>query len=102
TLDHSLESFRGRSSPPRLHLPARRSRVNSLWLLFAEFLEAWIIPERIEHGIEPEERGSERRARTQCTRVRDREQFLYSSDGAVGFRDLRRHPGEDLDRTWTQ
>jgi len=25
-----------------------------------EFLEARIIPERIEHGIEPEQRGSER------------------------------------------
>jgi hypothetical protein len=34
--------------------------VDSLWFVFAEFLEARIIPERIEHGIEPEERGSER------------------------------------------
>jgi hypothetical protein len=30
TLGHSLESFRSRSSPPRIHLPARRSRANSL------------------------------------------------------------------------
>jgi len=60
TLGHSLESFRGRSSPPRIHLPARASRVNSLWLLFAEFLEARIIPKGIEHWIEPEQRRSER------------------------------------------
>ena len=73
TLGHSLESFRGRSSPPRIHLAARRSRVNSLWLLFAEFLEAWIIPERIEHRIEPEQRGSEGHALSQCAIVRNRE-----------------------------
>jgi hypothetical protein len=31
-----------------------------------EFLEARIVPERIEHWIEPEERGSERHAFSQC------------------------------------
>jgi hypothetical protein len=36
----------------------RRSCVNSLWFFFAEFLEARIIPERIEHWIEPKQRGS--------------------------------------------
>ena len=30
-------------------------------LFLAEFLEARIIPKRIEHRIEPEQRGSERR-----------------------------------------
>ena len=40
--------------------PRGRSRVNSLWFLFAELLEARIVPKRIEHGIEPEERRSER------------------------------------------
>src|SRR5439155_7625370 len=60
TLGHSLESFRGRSSPARIHLPACRSRVNSLWFLFAELLEARIVPKGIEHWIEPEERRSER------------------------------------------
>jgi hypothetical protein len=39
-----------------------------------EFLEARIIPERIEHGIEPEQRGSQRARRE--TTVRDREEFL--------------------------
>ena len=62
TLGHSLESFRGRSSPPRIHLPARGSRLNSLWFFFAEFLEARIVPKGIEHRIEPEQRGRERRA----------------------------------------
>jgi hypothetical protein len=37
-----------------------------------EFLEARIIPERIEHWIEPEQRRSER-ARKESARVRDRE-----------------------------
>ena len=37
-----------------------------------EFLEARIVPQRIEHWIEPEQRGSERRAR-HCATVRDRE-----------------------------
>ena len=32
-------------------------------LFFAEFLEAWIIPERIEHWIEPEQRRSKRYAK---------------------------------------
>jgi hypothetical protein len=34
--------------------------IRCLRFVFAEFLEARIIPERIEHGIEPEQRGSER------------------------------------------
>jgi hypothetical protein len=38
-----------------------------------EFLEARIIPERIEHWIEPEQRRSERRAHTHCATVRDGE-----------------------------
>jgi hypothetical protein len=41
-----------------------------------EFLEARITPERIEHWIEPEQRGSERCAHPQCTPVGDREQLL--------------------------
>src|SRR5437879_651457 len=39
----------------------RKSCVSSLRFLFAEFLEARIIPERIEHRIEPEQRRSQRR-----------------------------------------
>jgi hypothetical protein len=42
-------------------LARRRSCVSSLWFLFAEFLEARIVPERIEHRIEPEQRRRERR-----------------------------------------
>jgi hypothetical protein len=42
-------------------------------LFLTEFLEARIIPERIEHGIEPEQRGSERCTHTQCTPVGERE-----------------------------
>ena len=42
--------------------------ISSLLLLspFAEFLEARIIPNRIEHRIEPKQRGSQR-GRSQCT-----------------------------------
>jgi hypothetical protein len=43
-------------------------------LFLAEFLETRIIPERIEHWIEPEHRGSEPARRE--TTVRDREEFL--------------------------
>ena len=41
--------------------------------LLDQFLEARIVPERIEHGIEPEERRSERHPH--CALVRYREQF---------------------------
>ena len=41
-------------------------------LFLAEFLEARIVPERIEHGIQPEQRGSER-APGEKAGVRDRE-----------------------------
>jgi hypothetical protein len=39
-----------------------RNRAGSRLLFFAKFLEARIIPERIEHRIEPEQRRSERHA----------------------------------------
>ena len=51
----------------------RESCLDSLWFLFAEFLEARIIPERIEHGIEPEQRGSEQHIYSQWPLVRNRE-----------------------------
>jgi hypothetical protein len=38
--------------------------IRCLRFLFAEFLEARIVPERIEHRIEPEQRGSKRDAHT--------------------------------------
>jgi len=44
----------------------------SVRFFLAEFLEARIISERIEHGIESEQRGSER-ARRESALVRDRE-----------------------------
>src|SRR5438132_6783263 len=51
----------------------RRNCRSSLWFLFAEFLEPRIVPERIEHWIEPEERGSERRVGSQWAIIRYRE-----------------------------
>jgi hypothetical protein len=41
-----------------------------------EFLEARIIPERIEHRIESEQRRSERQVFVQCARARYREHLL--------------------------
>ena len=38
--------------------------VRRVWCSGREFLEARIIPERIEHRIEPEQRGRERDARS--------------------------------------
>ena len=65
---------------------------------FSEFLETRIIPERIEHRIEPEERRSERHVcGVKRAFVRCREQFLQGGDGAVGFFHPRRHSGKDLD-----
>jgi len=39
-------------------------------LFLAEFLETRIIPERIKHGIEPEQRRSERHVFVECARAR--------------------------------
>jgi hypothetical protein len=63
---------------PDVGLPRRKSprppKAGELFPLFlAEFLEARIISERIEHWIESEQRGSERCTHTQCTPVGDRE-----------------------------
>jgi hypothetical protein len=44
----------------------------SVLLFLAEFLEARIFPERIEHGIEPEQRGSERHTFSQRASIRYR------------------------------
>ena len=48
-----------------------------------ESLEARVVPDRIEHGIEPEQRRSERRACGRRTVIRDRQKFLQSGNGAV-------------------
>jgi hypothetical protein len=57
--------------------PTREPRVLPRILLRSlrsdESLEARISSERIEHWIEPEQRGSERCTHTQCTPVGDRE-----------------------------
>ena len=50
--------------------------IRCLRFVFAEFLEARIISERIEHWIEPEQRGSERHTFSQRAEARQREQFL--------------------------
>ena len=62
--------FKHRFSSPRcasaiqivrpLESTADRNRAGSRLLFLAEFLEARIIPERIEHWIEPKQRWSER------------------------------------------
>ena len=61
--------------PERLHSSPRRRR---LFRRFrgGEFLEARIIPERIEHRIEPEESRSKRQVCRQWTFVWYREEFL--------------------------
>jgi hypothetical protein len=53
-------------------LTTRRSLLTSRLLFLAEFLKARIIPERIEHRIEPEKGRSERAPRERAG-VRDRE-----------------------------
>src|SRR5204863_7454331 len=71
----------------------RRGRTN-------KFLEARIIPKRIEHWIEPEQRGSERHVcGIKRAFVRSREQRLQSAHSTVGFACFRGHAGKDLDRT---
>jgi len=74
-----------------------------LWRLFvfAEFLEARIVPERIEHRIEPKQRERKRDARTKWTSAWYREQFLNCRDTAVGLSCLCWHAGEELERTRT-
>ncbi len=61
-----------------------------------EFLEARIVPQRIEHWIEPEQSRSERHVcGIKRAFVRCREQFLQGGDGAVGFSHPRRHSGKE-------
>jgi hypothetical protein len=60
------------AGPRRVALFVRRFRRER----GGEFLKAWIIAERIEHWIEPEQRRSDRHSRSQCTSGRYREQFL--------------------------
>src|SRR5438876_3264381 len=64
-----------------------------------EFLEARIVPKRIEIRIEPEQRRSKRhiKAAGWC-----RKYFLQSSDGVVGLSRARGHAGENLNRTGTR
>ena|SRR5438876_167931 len=69
------KSFRRQSPPtlvqPQFTLTARLIRI--LRRVRCEFLEPRIIPKRIEHRIEPEQRGSERRVHSQCAFIRYRE-----------------------------
>jgi len=63
TLQHDFKGlgqsgFRALSSP-------KESGAHSALLFLAEFLEAWILPEGIEHWIQSEQRGSERHDCTQ-------------------------------------
>src|SRR5436190_15924763 len=85
----------------RYAVSIRRRNYRSLWFLFAEFLEAWIIPKRIEHWIEPEQRGSERQATIQKTAVRHGEQFLQSNESAIGLPHLSCYASYDFKRART-
>jgi hypothetical protein len=51
----------------------------------SQFLKARIVPERIKHWIEPQQRGSERHVFSQWATARHGKQFLYSGNGAIGF-----------------
>src|SRR6266542_1540813 len=63
-----------------------------------EFLEARILPERSEHRIQAEQRGSERHVcGIKRAFVRCREQFLQSGHSALGLAHFRGHAGKDLD-----
>ena len=55
--------FRGRLYKRCTALVRRRSCEDSRLLFLAEFLEARVVPKRIEHRIEPEQRRSERNAK---------------------------------------
>jgi hypothetical protein len=48
-----------------------------------EFLEAWIIPKRIKHRIEPEQRGSERR------NLPEKISLLFRREGGDDFFEAR-------------
>ena len=76
---------------------ANRSRHGCLHSLLrrgrgGEFLEARIIPKRIEHRIEPEQRGSERHGRASGPSYGIESSFCKRGDGAVGFSCPRRDP----------
>ena len=87
--DHDvLESIR-RHFPEELEKLSRQSRhaVNQCFnvvsriaasrlLFLAQFLETWIIPQRIKHGIEPKQGRSKRHVFVQRAVARHREQFL--------------------------
>src|SRR5438034_5938716 len=70
-------------------------------LFFAEFLETRIVPQRIEHRIEPEQRGRKRDAHTTKTAAWYREKFLSRRDSAVRLSCLCYHADEELERSRT-
>src|SRR5882724_244487 len=80
----------------RLGLFVRRA-----WCGGSEFLEAGIIPQRIEHRIEPEQRGRKRDAHTTKTAAWYREKFLSRRDSAVRLSCLCYHADEELERSRT-
>ena len=79
-------------------------RLRSIILRFvhgSELLETRILSERIEHGIESKQRGSQWCPRTKRTGIRDGRKFLQCGNSAVGLSCLRCHPGEKLHRSGT-
>src|SRR4029077_14279623 len=85
----------------REHCNRFRGYTGRNWLLrlLEDFLEAWIIPQRIEHWIETEQCRSQRSGRAKRSRIRCRQKLLQSSDGAIGFSCLHCHSGEKLNRS---
>ena len=80
---------RGKDSVEKYPIKQRRQKRRILPLCVVrhgrndEPLETRIVPERIEHRIEPEQRRSERCACGSRTVIRDRQKFLQSGNGAV-------------------
>ena len=62
--------------PGRSAIAAKNAANNLFSARGGDSLEARIVPERIEHRIEPEQRGSERHGFGEHTGAWDREQFL--------------------------
>jgi hypothetical protein len=66
-----------------------------------EFLKARIIPQRIKHGIEPEQCRSKRHVCRKRACVRYREQSLQSVYSTVGFAHFRGYARKDIERNGT-
>lgn len=62
-----------------------------------QLLKTRIIAQRVEHGIQVEQRGSQRYFATECTPVRYGKQFLQSEDGTIRIARDGRHSRDNLE-----